>query len=134
MVREFIDKEGVKHFDDQTIEDDEGFLRRFEGDYWHKEQNRLSSSAFGPEGISFSLESLISPGEFHSFFPQQGLFKLKAIQLRGEDEVLERDPCGDQPWEQAHALSWGKRSNTKKNKTKKKKFSQMAEILFSYPS
>jgi len=128
MVREYIDLKRVKHFDDQTIENDEGFLRRIPEGYWYKEENRLTSGAFGPEDMSFSLESLISTEDFHNFFPQEGLFKLEASQLRGEDEVLERNPCGDRPWEKAHALSWGKRT-----KTKRKKFSQMAEILYPYP-
>jgi hypothetical protein len=129
MVKEYIDTKGVEHFDDQTIEDDEGFLRRIEENYWHKTENRVTSVAFGPEDMSFCLESLISPENFHSFFPQQGLLKIKASQLREESEVLERDPCGDHPCEKAHALSWGKR-----NKTRRKKFSQMAEILFPFPS
>ncbi len=128
MVREYIDSKGVKHLDDQSIEDDEGFLRRIEGHYWLKTKNRLTSGAFGPEGMSFCLESLISPEDFHKFFPQQGLIKLKASHLRGEDEILERDSLGDHPCEKAHALSWGER-----NKTRRRKFRDMAEILYPYP-
>lgn len=129
MAREYIDIKGIKHIDDHTIDNDEGFLRRFSEGYWHGAENRLTSAAFGPEGISYSLESLISPNDFHGFFPLQGLFRLRASQLRGEGEILERDPCGDKPYEQAHALSWGKR-----NKTIKRKLREMAEILFPHSS
>lgn len=129
MVKEYIDQSGTKHFDDQTIDGNEGFLRRIEESYWHKDDDRLSSSAFGPEDISFCLESLISPAEFHNFFPDQGLFKLLAEELRDEGEVLEKNPYGKLKWENAHALSWGKRT-----KTKKKKLSKKAEILYTIPN
>ena len=128
MVREYIDSKGIKHLDDQTIEDDEGFLRRIPEGYWNKTEGGITSGAFGPEDMSFCLESLISPEDFHNFFPDQGLLKLKANQLRGEEEVLERDPYGDHPCDKAHALSWGKR-----NKTRRRKFRDMAEILYPYP-
>ena len=73
MAREYTDLKGIKHFDDQTIENDEGFLRRIPEDYWHKALNRLTSGAFGPEDMSFSMESLVSPKDFHVFFPLEGL-------------------------------------------------------------
>jgi len=130
MANEYKDKLGVIHFDDPTIEGNEGFLRRIEKLYWHKKELRLSSTAFGPEGISFCLESLIAAEEFHDFFPAQGLFRLRARQLRKEGEVLERDPNGPLKWEKAHARSWGNRNN----KTRKKKFSINAEIIYPYPS
>lgn len=129
MVKEFVDKARQKHFDDESIAANEGFLRRIQELYWRKVENRVTSAAFMPEDISFCLESLISFESYHNFFPLEGLFRLRANQLRGESEVLERDPYGDHPWELAHALSWGKRS-----KTKRKKFSQMAEILYPCPT
>ena len=127
MVREYIDKNENKHFDDPTIQNSEGFLRHLNELWWH--DNRLSSAAFGPEDISFCLESLISPSEFHDFSPTEGLFRLKASQLRELKEVLVRDPTGNLKWQKAHALSWGNRGN----KTKKRKFSRMAEILYHLP-
>lgn len=128
MAQKFVDKSGVEHFDDSTIEDSDGFLRRISEDYWHPVENRITSVAFGPEDISFSLESLISPQEFHAAFPLEGLLKLKASQLRSEGEVLERKPCGKSKSDLAHALSWGKRS-----KTIKKKLQSLSEILIPFP-
>lgn len=127
MDREFVDKDGKIHVDDPTISDEEGFLRRMPEDYWNN--GEVSSSAFCPEGISCCLESLISPLEFHNEFPNQGLVRLQAGKLRGEREVLEKDPYGNLKSTLAHALSWGKRT-----KANKKRLKRMAEVLFRCPA
>ena len=128
MAQQFVDQDGVEHFDDSTIENSDGFLRRIPEGYWNFEKNRLTTGAFMPEGMSFCLESLISPQEFHAFFPTQGLIRLMARQLRSEGEVLERDHYGELKWQLAHVISWGKRK-----KTIKKKIKNMAEIIFPPP-
>ncbi len=123
MGRKFLDKNGGKHVDDPTISDEDGLLRRMPAEYWRN--GEVSSVAFGPEGISCCLESLISQVEFHNEYPCQGLIRLHAGKLRGEREVLERDPSGDTKSTLAHALSWGKRS-----KTNKKRLKRMAKVLY----